>query len=176
MIPISAVGLRRVPSEGQKVVVGSVTSPYSHYPIAGKHLSSSGVSGGGAELRVYGSVLNVLVAQPVFGKVDVFAGVEYVGSDGMFEGMKLLPLGWQSGGTAVLLHQHQQGAPIDGQHPVGYKKVGGSVFPAVEVGADEFHCVRCHRVGAGHGPFDSVDGDHAIGIFAWVGWCTPSKT
>ena len=44
-----------------------------------KHLSGAGVAGCSAELRIYGSVLNILVAQPVFGKVDILAGVEDMG-------------------------------------------------------------------------------------------------
>ena len=35
-----------------------------------KHFSGPGVSGVGVELGVYGGVLDILVAQPVFGKVN----------------------------------------------------------------------------------------------------------
>ncbi len=45
------------------------------YPIAGKHFSGSGVSGAGAELGVNGGVLDILMPEAVFGKVDVFARV-----------------------------------------------------------------------------------------------------
>ncbi len=64
----------------------------------------------------------------------------------------------KSGGGAVLLHQHQQGAPINGGHSVGYKQVGGNIFPTFDVGADEFHSVGRHGIDAGHGTFDAVDG------------------
>ena len=55
----------------------------SHYPIAGKHFPGSGVSGAGAELGIDDGVLDILVAQPVFGEVNVFTGVQNVGADGM---------------------------------------------------------------------------------------------
>ena len=60
--------------------------------VAGKHLPGSSVSGAGAELGIDGGVLNVLVAQPVLGKVNVFTGVQDVGAYGMFEGVELLLL------------------------------------------------------------------------------------
>ena len=122
----------------------------SDYPITGKHFPSSGVSGTGAELGIDSSVLDILMAQPVLGEVNVFAGVQYVSADRVLEGVELLLLRGKSGGTAVLLHQHQQGAAVNWEHSVGYKQVGGSVLPAFDVGANEFHGIRRHRVGTGH--------------------------
>ena len=46
--------------------------------------------------------------------------------------------------------------------------VRGDVFPAVEVGAEELYSVRRHRVGAGHGALDAVDGN-AAGLQVQVG-------
>ena len=55
----------------------------SNYSIAGKHFPGPGATGASAELRIYGSVLNIFVAQPVFGKVDVLAGVKDAGAAGI---------------------------------------------------------------------------------------------
>ncbi len=46
----------------------------SDHPIAREHFSGSGVSGAGAELGINDGVLDILVAQPVLGEVNVFTG------------------------------------------------------------------------------------------------------
>ncbi len=44
------------------MILPSESDTSSDDPIAGKHFSGSGVAGSGAELRIYGSVLDILVA------------------------------------------------------------------------------------------------------------------
>ena len=46
-----------------------------------RQLTGSGVSDADAELGIDSRFLDILVAQRVFGKVDVFTGVEDVGAD-----------------------------------------------------------------------------------------------
>ena len=86
----------------------------------------------------------------------------------MFEGVELLLLFGYAGDGAVLLHHHQQGAPVNRQSSVGYKEVGGRVLSALDIRAEELNGVGGHWIGSGHGSFQSVDGD-ASGLQVQVG-------
>ena len=66
------------------------TSTDSHHLITGKCSSSPGVTGACAEACVDSGVLDILVSQPVFHKVDVLASVEEMSRNGVFEGMELV--------------------------------------------------------------------------------------
>ncbi len=91
----------------------------SDHSITGKHFPCSGVSGSGAELGIDGGVLDILVAEPVFGKVDVFTGIEDVGSDGVLEGAELLFFLWDTGELAIPFHQQQKHSAVNGEFSVG---------------------------------------------------------
>ncbi len=70
---------------------GLLVHPILHHSVAGKHLPGSSIAGAGAEFGIDDGVLDILMPEPNFGKVDIFTGVQDVGADGMFEGIRPIP-------------------------------------------------------------------------------------
>lgn len=103
--------------------------------MAGKELAGLLVAGGGGEAGIDRGVLDVGMAQPVFDKGKVGAGVQEVGGDRVFKGMEFVLLGWEACGFAVFLHHAPEGAAVNGDASVRGEEVGGVIVFGVNIRA-----------------------------------------
>src|SRR5689334_371383 len=80
-----------------------------------KHLPGLVGSGGRREVGVDDGVLNVRVPEPVLHETELRTGVEQVRSDRMFERMEVALFSGQLGFFSVVLDEHVEHLPADGQ-------------------------------------------------------------
>ena len=139
----------------------TISSPISDDPRAGEDGAGSLVAGGGRELRVDHSVLDIAVSQPVANEGDVGAGVEKVGRDRVAQGMELALLGREQGSSPIFLHEPPEGCSVDRGEAVGDKQGRGGVLAAPEITAQQFQEIGLQGIDSGDGALEALNRDPA---------------